>query len=129
MKNIENAADLCPHLEIFKAYMFEHDLHEKAKTDDVVEEISLNLNFVEVSEDEEGLDSESITHILLCICSLLSRKFMFSFLYSIFFIVIISSTVIITVIITTIVLRMIQYLNHITACENARRLSLLQSSR
>ena len=109
--------------------MLEHDLHENAKTDDVVEEISLNLNFVEVSEDEEGFDSEIITHILLCICSLLSRKFMFSFLYSNFIIVIISSTVIITVIITTIVLRMIQYLNHITACENARRLSLLQSSR
>ena len=104
--------------------MLEHDLHENAKTDDVVEEISLNLNFVEVSED-----SEIITHILLCICSLLSRKFMFSFLYSNFIIVIISSTVIITVIITTIVLRMIQYLNHITACEKARRLSLLQSSR
>ena len=109
--------------------MLEHDLHENAKTDDVVEEISLNLNFVEVSEDEEGLDSEIITRILLCICSLLSRKFMFSFLYSNFIIVIISSTVIITVIITTIVLRMIQNLNHITACENARRLSLLQSSR
>ena len=27
MKNVENAADLCPHLGIFKAYMLEHDLH------------------------------------------------------------------------------------------------------
>ena len=76
----------------------------------------------------KGLDSEIITHISVCICSLLSRKFMFSFLYSAFIIISSSSTAIITVIITTIILRMIQYLNHITAFENARRLSLLHSS-
>ena len=127
MKNVENAADLCPHLEIFKAYMLEHDFHEKARTDDVIEEINLNLNTLEASVDEGGLDSEIITHISVCICSLLSRKFMFSFLYSIFITVIISSTVIITVIITAIALRIIQYLNHIKACENGRRLSLLHS--
>ena len=129
VKNVENAADLCPHLEIFKAYMLEHDFHEEARTDDVIEEINLNLNSLEASEDEEWLDSEIITHIWACICSLLSRKFMFSFLYSIFITVIISSTVIITVIITAIALRIIQYLNHIKACENARGLSLLHSSR
>ena len=55
MKNVENAADLCPHLEIFKAYMsLEHGLHEEARTDDVIEEISLNLNALEVSDDEKG---------------------------------------------------------------------------
>ena len=58
VKNVENATDLCPHLEIFKTYVLEHDLHEEARTDDEIEEMSLNWNYLEVSEDEEGLDSE-----------------------------------------------------------------------
>ena len=33
MKNVENATDLCPHLEIFKTFMWENHLHEKARTD------------------------------------------------------------------------------------------------
>ena len=108
--------------------MLEHNLHEEARTDDGIEEISLNLNSLEVSEDEEGLDSEIINHISVGICSLLSRKVIFSFFYSIFITVIINSIVIITVIITTVVLQMIQYLNHI-ACGKAGGLSLLHSLR
>ena len=104
MKNVENATDLCPRLENFKIYMLEHDLHEETRTGHDIEEISLDLHSLEVSEDEEGLDSEIITHISACICSLLSRKLMFSFFYSIFITVIISNIVIITIVVTTIVL-------------------------
>ena len=78
MKNVENATDLCPQLENFKIYMLEHDLHEETRTGHDIEEISLDLHSLEVSEDEEGLDSEIMTHILVCICSLLSREFMFT---------------------------------------------------
>ena len=43
-KNIENATDLCAHLEIFKTYMLKHRLHEETRTDHETEVLSLNLN-------------------------------------------------------------------------------------
>ena len=68
VKNVENATDLCPHLEIFKTYILEHGLYEEARTDHEIEKLSLNLNILEILEDEEGLDSEIVTHIPVCIC-------------------------------------------------------------